>query len=587
METKKLRMVFSENITDADKLNKTTKNNKTEPYNLYQEANRKEQPNLFESLKNENVSSHNYVNNHEENFSKHFDKDNENGKILKNNKDNMIKSIAPDDNSQNLKRTKDNMNDISLKTNETTKLKQTDNHLTSEINERENKDSYTNRLLDTMTSLDKHNSKQDKSENPEHLKEKLDEQLIPNRHHDIECCEWTRGVDNLMARYKQDKDEIINYIESDPEKLLKIIWKQEGPLAIDNSCMCKMGKGDLRSPFSCAQCKNLKRLVDFKLGAIERPFLIECGQLSGKKMMVSDYEVSEPFLSWNDDAAATAKIYSQKHSDLIACGSSSIDNLKCITGDTFTTRTLIMWMIENMFSVKGLPHYFKLYTAFICKDIGYSLYDVPTIGGLSELHKISEYHNIDKSTTVKSQHTAYPPLKPTITRSIILQLLVILNELSSINFSHGTPSNYALIFNKEPISYMYDNVHIEGPVTLMLTDMWNSSATFNGVHYFSKNTKSVMQLEKSVFVPEIMTKQVTLAYCEGMKLDDNQGMICPSSVDTCPDKFTYQVCAPNDVMVYRLTQTTMEIYRAMRHIGFPLYVGSFDFYCFMDVGSSS
>jgi hypothetical protein len=90
---------------------------------------------------------------------------------------------------------------------------------------------------------------------------------------------------------------------------------------------------------------------------------------------------------------------------------------------------------------------------------------MPTIGPMSELHKIDKYHDHKK-------------LKPDVVRSIITQLLVILTELSSVNFSHGTPSIHAIIFTKDPISYKYDNVHVEGPLTVQITDMWNSSATF-------------------------------------------------------------------------------------------------------------
>jgi len=37
----------------------------------------------------------------------------------------------------------------------------------------------------------------------------------------------------------------------------------------------------------------------------------------------------------------------------------------------------------------------------------------------------------------------------------------------------------------------------------------------------------------------------------------------------------------NNVMMYRLTNSTIEIYNAIRHIGFPLFTSSFDFYCFI------
>jgi len=212
-------------------------------------------------------------------------------------------------------------------------------------------------------------------------------------------------------------------------------------------------------------------------------------------------------------------------------------------------------MINKFFTDKGLPHCLNMYTAFICNDKGYSMYDMPDIGTLSELHKINTYHDFNLSPSMKSQHFAYTPLKNSVARTIIIQLLVILLELSTINFSHGNPSTQALVFTKDPISYKYDGFHVNGPITVKLTDMWNSSATFNNNHYFSKNLKSSMYIERNMFIPGIASKSIT--QCLNNK------------------------CQTTTVALYRLTNSTLDIYTAMRHIGFPLYVGSFDFYCFM------
>jgi len=126
-------------------------------------------------------------------------------------------------------------------------------------------------------------------------------------------------------------------------------------LAIDNSCKCQMGNGDIRSPFSCAQCKNLRRLIDFRLGGIDRAFQIECGNLAGKELIVTSSEISDPFLEWDMESVKRANIYHTKYYNLSTCGSKNIKNLKCITGDSFTIKTLIMWMISKIFK-ENLPH---------------------------------------------------------------------------------------------------------------------------------------------------------------------------------------------------------------------------------------
>lgn len=404
------------------------------------------------------------------------------------------------------------------------------------------------------------------------------------KYHDPECCEWTRGVDSLLERYASDRAEITHLITHDPNKLVTSIWKGDGPLAIDNKCRCQMGKGEKRSPFACAQCKNLRRLIDFRLGGVERPFQVECGKKAGKTLIVSKTDISNLFLQWDNESAKRARIYLHQYQNLTTCGTPDLKKLQCITGDQFTTRTLIMWMVSKIFTEKGLPHCPMMHTAFVCNDTGYSLYNMPSIGTISELHKIAAYHEQTTAPNVlKSKDYSYTPLKTEVARSIILQLLAALKELSTINFSHGTPSIYGLIFDKDPVSYIYDGVKVTGPLTLQISDMWNASATFNDVHYFPRDVKSSLYLSRGVFIPEITSKFVSMAYCHEVgAVDETQEIACPENAGTtCPTEETYDVCKSRNVAVYRLTSNTVDIYNSIRHIGFPLYVGSFDFYCFM------
>ncbi len=396
-----------------------------------------------------------------------------------------------------------------------------------------------------------------------------------DKYHDFECCEWTRGIDNLLLRYKEDKIRIAHLIENNPDELINSIWKQNSPLAVDNECRCKMGNGEIRTLFACAQCKNMRRLIDFRSGVVDQPFSIQCGTSTGKKLIISSVEIASSYLSWDDAASVRAKLYLEQYANLTICGTPNITNLRCITGDSFTIKTLITWMISRIFCEKGLPHISTLYTSFICNKVGYYLSDIPSIGSLSELHKIEKYHDLSSNINIKSHHFAYTPLKSDIARTIILQLLVILLELSKINFSHGTPSAHSLIFNKEPISYNYDGVHVSGPITIQINNLWNSSATFNKIHFFTKNIKSSVYIEKNLFVPEITVKNVAMAHCYDVDLSGS----CTNTL--CPDTNTINTCSSKDVALYRLTNSTIDIYTALRHIGFPVYSSTFDFYCFM------
>jgi hypothetical protein len=344
-------------------------------------------------------------------------------------------------------------------------------------------------------------------------------------YHDIGICDTTLGVDALLTRYSHDRTTIIQQIKSDPSALLTNIWTPSGPLAVDNNCLCQMGTCDRRSPYSCSQCKNLRRLVDFRYSVIDTPFTIQCGRFSGQQLVVSKHIISSPFLKWDQKAARHARKFVQHHCDLTKCGTSDISTQKCITGDPFTTSILINWSLYEQFTTANLTHITPLHTAFICRGIGYTVKTNPTIGSFADVLMNPLYTTSDSA------------------RAIITQLLVILKESNKINFTHGRPAVESLSFGKEPVSYKYDGIHVKGPLTVLMGNFGNSSVTINDVHYFPYNVKSDLYIEKNLFVPEI-----------AMRADEP---------------------------VFRLTNKTIDIYLAMRHIGFPLYVGAFDFYCFM------
>src|SRR5437773_1824570 len=122
--------------------------------------------------------------------------------------------------------------------------------------------------------------------------DELDSRVNFNKYHNLDCCEWTRGIDNLLLRYQVDREEIYN------------------------------------------------------------------------KLVVSSYEIVSLFLSWDNEATNRTKLYNTQYSSLKACGSSGIDNMRCISGDTFTIKTLIMIMISSIFDKKGIPNYLKFHTSF-------------------------------------------------------------------------------------------------------------------------------------------------------------------------------------------------------------------------------
>jgi hypothetical protein len=324
-------------------------------------------------------------------------------------------------------------------------------------------------------------------------------------YHDIDCCDKTLGIDNLLSKYKSDRESILNMMLKDPNKLIQTIWSVNSPLAIDNNCLCKMSK---RNYFTCAQCKNISRITDFKYN-VDEPIQIECGSLSGKKIIVKSHGIISPFLKIDLHATQKVKKY----------------GLKCIVGDDFTISTFNNWIIEDIFKKSNLPHISNLYTSFICNNNGYSV---------SRYHKLVNLSDINNVRGINLSDIGGA-------RSIILQLLVILTELEKYDFFQSCPTLKSLYFVQEPVSYLYNNVHVEGPITLKIDNLEQASINYGGMRYYSKNVENTISIEKNTFVPEM---NINGSY-------------------------------------YKLTNINFDIYIAMRQIGIPLFTNSFNFYCLM------
>jgi hypothetical protein len=351
--------------------------------------------------------------------------------------------------------------------------------------------------------------------------------MMINKYHSLDCCDSNRGIDKLFNNYQKDTDSIYNLVINDPNKLIEILWTQESPFCIDINCRCCMGDGDRRSAFSCSQCKNISKIKDLRKS--ELTFEVQCGINIGKQIIILPYKISNLFICYDNKNSEIYKSYM-----LQKCNCDIAMDLKFIRSDPFTNRILLMSVITKIFKNKKLPHTMNLYTAFICGNKGYSMLENPTIGSLDHLHKIPEYHTKDLCS----------PLLYKITKTIITQLVIALNELSHINFSHGNPSIESLVFGTENVSYKYDEVNVSGDITLKIVNFWKSSATFSNTRYFSGDIKTELYLENNILVPKMQT----------MMIDNNK--------------------------YYKIGHNNINMLIAMNNSGIPIFLGSFDLYCF-------
>jgi hypothetical protein len=243
----------------------------------------------------------------------------------------------------------------------------------------------------------------------------------------------------------------------------------------------------------------MKRIIDFRRGAVNRAFRVECGDLTGKRMIINQVPAPNPYLEWN-------KIHYGYLSD----------DKKYLFGDQFTIQIIVSWLVEQAFRERGLPHFVLLRTGFICTGNGHTLNDAP--------------RKWEQAITAN------------IAKSVIVQLIIMMRELEKMEFAYGCSN---LILCKENISYNYDGVHVESDVTLKVHNFQNASITYNGIHIYSLNEHQRTCLDKSIFVPKIVTALL------------------------------------GERKYYKLTNSTMDVYSAMHQIGLSLFGSSFDYYCMM------
>lgn len=329
------------------------------------------------------------------------------------------------------------------------------------------------------------------------------------KYHGHTCREKTLAIDDLFSKYEEDKDTILKLMDQDPQLLIDLLWKDIGsPLAIDNQCRLKMGSGDPSSPFACVQCQNMRRLIDLRKARYSKnPIImlpIECGKNIGHKLRIIESDLMNPSLSWHNE--------------------------KCIIGDSFTIEIIITWKIAEIFRKNGMPHIPHIYTAFICGNKGYR---IDNLTDSTKLNMIFQNNPDVPDNTFNS----------TVIRAIILQLLVIFTELKRINFSHEDISN-SMIFKPDYVSYSYNGVPIQGPVTLQITNLDKASISHNEILYCTEEVELVL----GIFSPPIVTQYVFS--------EENN----------------------NSTLFYKLTSSTINSYKRLQKSQNNRYLGSYNIY---------
>jgi hypothetical protein len=279
----------------------------------------------------------------------------------------------------------------------------------------------------------------------------------------------------------------------------------------------------------------MRRLIDFRYSSGLEPFIIKHGQLAGRKMIVKRIRVGSPRLRVSSASTQHLHQYAQQYDT-----DSDVSDVTVINGDVFTMSVIVQMAVSRYMAENDLPHVQPLYTAFICRDDGYKLTEVSDMTSLEELHQHSYYHEAQFDMTT-SKHSAYGPLKVEVVKTIIQQLLVILLELSEVNFAQQHLSLNNIAYCDQPVSYLYDDVTVCGPLTVQWVNFDQASITLENYHYCCDN---------------ISTRGI---------------MSCPFEVRNL-EKFGQW---------YRLSRNDLEHYQDLRSLGLPLFTQSFECYYYI------
>ncbi len=409
---------------------------------------------------------------------------------------------------------------------------------------------------------------------------------------DINYTESTRNVDNMLDSFQKDRNYIVSLIKNNTGKLIAELWTPSSPICMDKKCLFSMGTSqqvysleeriegntiineNVVNFYSCPQCKNMKRLLDFKTNEIGKPFFIECGSRAGCQLIVTQECLAKLYIIKETPPKTVAKILNSEYIDDLnrcsagcntdICTIKNYNKINYLGLDPYTNNVLINWVINNRMMELNIPNIINMEIGFVCGNNGYCLYEHCDIGRLRHLQEYPDYldHSCRPSPTATADDKI--AISKDVVKGIIMQLFATLHALKEFDFSHGNPCSRTLLLKSDPCSYMYDGVHVECPLTIKLCDFHQSGITVNNNRLYNKSVVADESISRRSYKPILESTQIT-------KFEfDNKGVIIN----------------PEKVSIYRLKNPSgyyeeSIVFMYIKHLGLPLYQTSFDAYCYM------
>ncbi len=414
---------------------------------------------------------------------------------------------------------------------------------------------------------------------------------------DRDYADSTRAVDSMLARFDVDRKIVTNLLKTSPNTLVQTLWKTNSPISKDENCLFQMGKNlamsiddllnnapticdTMANFYICPQCKNMRRLIEFsgsKRTNEQEPFILECGEKAGTSLCYEEKRISSLTLKIESPPYSVKRAYTSPYiAELAQCSSATCpipskeagSNLLMkymetdyLGSDTFTNNMLINFYLNEELTKQKMPHILHTNISFVCDDKGYNINEYLDIGKIGNFQEFPEFLETDGKPSPTAKADDKLPISASVSKSIIMQLFASLNALRKYDFSHGNPSTETIRFSKEVVSYIYDGVHVAGPVTLKLSDFSTSGCTVT-----RENENFLRLYSKSVVADEELKKRVYEPIIETLNLDNSESKVTVYKLKN-PCK-----CVKSSIL-----------FMYMKHLGLPVYAASFDAYSFMTI----
>jgi hypothetical protein len=414
---------------------------------------------------------------------------------------------------------------------------------------------------------------------------------------DRDYSENTRSIGSMLEQFSKDRNQITQMLRENPNLLVSNLWQTNSPISKDEECFFHMGKNlyiniddillkpttvcdSLANFYVCPQCKNMRRLIEFsgsKKTNAEEPFMLECGEKAGSSLYFEEKDITSLYLLKEIQPYSVKRAYANPFiAELARCSSATCaipsqeagSNLllkymetEYLGSDPFTNNMLINYYLNQELTNLKIPHIIHTDISFVCNNNGYNINEFLDIGNIQNFQEFPEFLESSGKPSPTSKADDKLPISKDVVKSTIIQLFACLHALRKYDFSHGNPNTETIRFKKEPVSYIHDGVHVNGPITMKILDLSTS-----GCSVLKKDGKFLRLYSKSVVADEELKKRIYEPIIETVSLNDEE----------------------NKVTVYKLKNPckcvkASILFMYMKHLGLPVYSASFDAYSFITV----